>query len=109
MSESLNPVSRREFALRAAAAAAAPLAVVGSEAAVAADEKEKGPEARPPHELLLDVLRQKFPHEKLTAETLELMRADIAGDLGRYFALDKFPLKNGDEPGFVFAAWRGSV
>ena len=30
----------------------------------------------------------------------------VAGDLGRSIAVTQFPLKNSQEPGFLFAAWR---
>jgi propanediol dehydratase small subunit len=111
MSQRSESVTRRDFARLAAAAAAVPLVAASAEVvALAADDQKpeaaKPPHERPLHELYLDVLRNRFPHEKLTPENLELLRADIAGDLGRSRPLDKFPLKNSDEPGFVFAAWR---
>lgn len=111
MPERSEPVTRRDFARLAAAAATVPLVVASAEVAVHAADDEKPTPARPTHErplheLYLDVIRHRFPHEMLTPETLDLLRADIAGDLGRSRPLDKFPLKNSDEPGFVFAAWR---
>lgn len=110
MSDRSESVTRRDFARLAAAAATVPLVASAAVVARAADdEKPEAPKPtheRPLHELYLDVLRNRFPHEKLTPENLDLLRADIAGDLGRSRPLDKFPLKNSDEPGFVFAAWR---
>ena len=111
MSERSESVTRRDFARLAAAAATVPLVAASAEVVshAADDEKQEAPKPtheRPLHELYLDVLRHRFPHEKLTPENLDLLRADIAGDLGRSRTLDKFPLKNSDEPGFVFSAWR---
>lgn len=110
MSDHPESVSRREFAKRAAVATAAALPAVAAQVppTAAAAEASKAAELRPQHELLVDLLRQRFPHEKLTPEIIELLRADVAGDLGRGVAVNNFPLKNSDEPGFVFAAWRSS-
>ena len=106
MSENQTNFSRREFAKRAVLAATIAVPVVASQETRADADEENTTPKRPPHEILTELVVQRFPHEKLTPEIIDLIRADIAGDLGRSIALEKFALKHSDEPGFVFAAWR---
>jgi hypothetical protein len=59
----------------------------------------------PPAELLLELIK-RIDSERLKAEHLDLLRADLAVNLQRSARLSAFPLTNGDEPAPVFAAWR---
>lgn len=47
-----------------------------------------------------------YPDKRLDETALGEIRGDIQQHLSRSAALSRFPLKNGDEPGFVFAAYR---
>ncbi len=93
-----DAVTRRDFARMAVGAAVVPAVAASAEAADAA----KPPRPRPPHELLVEILLSRYPHEKLTPEVIELLKSDVAGDLGRGEALAQYKLANSDEPGFVF-------
>ena len=122
-------VSRREFA-RTVALGTAGLTALGTGTAanaVAGDEKPAGtdPPAKPRSEaeagseersvegpraaedLLLEIVRQRYPHENLTEDVLEAIRRDLRGVVARGELLRRYPLKNSDEPAFVFSAYRG--
>lgn len=58
-----------------------------------------------PAGLLLALVKQLDP-ERLDAEHLALLRADIESNLRRSALLSRFPLTNADEPAPVFRAWR---
>jgi hypothetical protein len=119
-------LTRREFATRVTlGAAAVPLAVgpVGAlasdeaqnsaqspekQAKAAAEPTQKPAEAKPPTqaELLLDVVRLRYPDERLTDDVLEHIRGDIEADLFRAAAIANCPLRNSDAPAYVFSAYR---
>jgi hypothetical protein len=69
-------------------------------------KQEQAEEKKSTLELITQIARQEFPHEKLDAQAIEEIRTDVAGNLMRSRVLSAFPLLNSDEPGFVFAAWR---
>jgi hypothetical protein len=96
---------RREFARRAVLSSLA----VGVGTATG-EETESTPESTPTKEkiepaedLLLDVIRQKYPSEHLTSDVLTQIRRDIAGHQYRSRVLKSVPLANGEAP-FVFTA-----
>jgi hypothetical protein len=47
-----------------------------------------------------------YPDKRIDETALGEIRGDIQQHLSRSTVLSSFPLKNGDEPGFVFAAYR---
>ena len=72
------------------------------------------PPPRPSQEsLLLNCLQQRYPNlqqrlpgEQNYDEALQGILRDLRGDLARGRMLSQFPLKNSDEPSFVFRAYR---
>jgi hypothetical protein len=97
-------IDRRNFTARLAGAAAA----LGGAFAVADESKTaetSDSSSVPSTELLLELIKRMDP-ERLTAEHLDSLRADLAGNLERSARLSAFPLTNADEPAPVFAAWR---
>jgi len=110
-------LSRREFALGLGTGLAlssgmtSPEAIAQEAATKPADKKppkKPSPEepAVSPAELVVDLIRQHYPHPQLTGAALDEVRSDVMGNLFRSRALSDFPLRNSDEPGFVFAAYR---
>ncbi len=100
-------VTRRDFAQHLAFGLG--LGTVATTTAVTAQEPEKkDPPPRPPTpaELILTGLVQQYPSEHYTEEVIEGIFSDIRSDLARGRELSKFPLQNGDEPAFVFSAYR---
>lgn len=114
------PIQRREFLTMSAVSAAAAMA---AEASVAAADAEKlqqsaapsqshapavAEQPQPPHpaELIVEVIRRQYADERLTPGVLKEIEGDVRADLLRSRGLSAFPLKNSDEPAFVFAAWR---
>ncbi|MBM83859.1 MAG: hypothetical protein CMJ78_25165 [Planctomycetaceae bacterium] len=110
-------------------AAGSTLSLVGT--AVIADEKPKEEESKTPkkdkdmprhaakddmpeeqelmdHDFLLGVIMKRYANEGLTEEMLREIRRDIIIDGFRSKSLAEFPLKNSDEPGFVFSAFRAA-
>jgi len=112
-------IPRREFARRVAVGAAVPLTATLKTAATAADktqqsekpQPEKKTKVEPPSQadLLLEVVKQRYPDKRLDKTVLNAIRNDLRGDINRSKVLSNFPLKNWDEPGFVFAAYRNDV
>jgi len=130
MSESAHePLNRRQFAKSLAVGSAIPIATI---ATTVADEKKSeesekpkkegdmpkhsaddgAPDEKPnplelnEYDLLLGVVARKYGNEAFTEEILKGIRRDIMIDGFRARVLGNFPLKNSDEPGFVFAAYR---
>ena len=114
---STNSVNRRDFAKRVAIGATVPLAATLETASVAADQKpqqaekpqpEKKPSAKQPAQadILLEVVTQRYPDKQLDETVLSAIRNDLRSDIARSKVLSSFPLKNSDEPRFVFAAYR---
>ena len=109
------PIDRRKFA---AVLAAGGLPVVASSLASnsAAEEKsadqkaskkDDDPKPLAPADLLLELVRQQYPDQRLDAASLAEIRQDLEGQFARSMLLSNFPLKNSDEPAFVQNAWRG--
>lgn len=71
---------------------------------VAPATPERAPDAAA---LLAQVIQARYPQAALSKALLNEIRSDISGDLFRSIMLSSFPLSNSDEPGFVFAAYRG--
>ena len=111
---SSDSVNRRDFA-RTIAVATAATAATSLEPA-SADDKPKQPskpkappEPPPPAALLLETIRQRYPDKQLDdQEVLQGIYSELRGDLARSRRLSSFPLKNSDEPGFIFSAFRDS-
>jgi hypothetical protein len=114
---STESVNRRDFAKRVALGATVPLTVTLETASVAADQKPqqtenlqpgKKPPVKPPSQadLSLEVIKQRYPDKQLDESVLSAIRNDLRGDIARSKVLSSFPLKNSDEPRFVFAAYR---
>ena len=114
---STESVNRRDFAKRVAVGATLPLAATLETASVAADQKpqqaekpqpEKKPSAKPPSQadLLSEVVKQRYPDKRLDESVLSSIRNDLRSDIARSKVLSSYPLKNSDEPRFVFAAYR---
>ncbi len=110
-------VNRRDFAKRIAVGATVPLTATLETATATADQKpqqaekpqpEKKQPAKPPSQadLLLEVVKQRYPGKQLDESVLSAIRNDLRGDMSRSKVLSSFPLKNSDEPRFVFAAYR---
>ncbi len=61
----------------------------------------------PPAEVvLLTYLTRRHPSDHFDEASLPGIFRDIRGDVARGKQLSEFPLKNSDEPAFVFAAYR---
>lgn len=76
----------------------------------ATDEKEK-PVATPAPtaaELALHLLLARFPDDRLDPAAQASLLIDIERHHARSRALAQVKLANGDEPGFLFAAFRGT-
>lgn len=118
-------ISRRAFARNLAVTALAAGAASGTAAEMAtADDKGQKPtppagdeasEGTPaaqaelaPEEHLLAVIQQLYPHEALTEERLEAIKAQLGWYVRRSQILSSFPLTNGDEPATAFAAYRSA-
>lgn len=63
-------------------------------------------EAPPPEVLLLTYLVRRYPNDHLDEAAIQGIFRDIRGDLARGRALAEFPLKNSDEPAFVYSVYR---
>ena len=62
--------------------------------------------ARPSEELLLlNLLIQRYPSENFDDAALRGIFGELRGDLARGRVLSAFPLRNADEPSFVFRAF----
>ena len=110
-------VNRRDFAKRVAVGATLPLTATLETASATADQKQQQtetpqPEQNPPAkpqsqaDLLLEVVKQRYPGKQLDKSVLSSIRDDLRSDIARSKVLSSFPLKNSDEPRFVFAAFR---
>lgn len=99
-----DPINRRQFA----GLVAAGTLISASKDGIAEEQKPAEPKTPPvsPVELLVNLVLEKYPHERLDAAAVEEVRSDFEHFVGRSKALSNFPLVNADEPGFVFSAWR---
>ena len=112
-----DSLDRRSFGKHVVAAGAlASLARGPSPKNAAAEEKKKPKDdsraevkemPKTPADLLLEVLKQRYPDERLDEATLKSIRRELSVGLLRSRLLSNYPLRNSDEPGFVFAAYRG--
>ncbi len=57
-------------------------------------------------ELLLALCRKRYADPRLTDDVAQRILNDLRGDLSRGRILSAWPLKNSDEPVFVFRAYR---
>lgn len=73
-----------------------------------ADQQPESPMPKPPTlaDLLLEVIRLRYPHERLTGEVLAHIHGEIRADLFGAALLRGYPLRNSDAPAFRFAAFR---
>lgn len=110
-----TPYSRRDFGF--ALATGATSAAVASVAATAADQKlpaatavapdkTNEPQDVPEPVYLLGAVLKHYPDQRLDDAAIGGILRDIKGDLARGRVLSAFPLKNSDEPGYVFQAFR---
>lgn len=99
-----DPITRREFA----GLVATGTLVSASGNVTCAEEKAAAAKVPPvsPVELLVDLVREKYPDERLNEVAIEEVRSDFRHFVGRSKVLSSFPLLNADEPGFIFSAWR---
>ena len=103
-----NSFDRREFAKRAVISS---LAVGTATVSSAQESDEPATEIEPlgrPQELLLDIIRQQYPSEKLTPEVLNLIEREINRHRSRSGVLKSVALTNGEAP-FVFQAYRAAI
>lgn len=71
--------------------------------------KPNEPDERPTEEfLLLNCLLQRYPSEKFDEAAVRGIYRDLRGDVARGRILSAFPLKNSDEPSFVFRVYRAA-
>lgn len=109
-------VSRRDFGLAlvtGATAATLPSVVVADDKTKAAPAEKVAPppmpdEPReiPEHLYLLGAVLRHYPDKRLDEAAITGIMRDIVGDLAKGKVLSNFPLKNSDEPGYVFQAYR---
>lgn len=69
-------------------------------------EPIEAPEPPPEAAYLLGLIMRRYPDERLDEAAVSWIARDIYGDLARSRVLRSFPLRNSDEPGFTFNAWR---
>lgn len=102
--------TRREFAGLAAGSVLSGAALSAAEPAKSEKKKPEEP-AKPsagplPQDLIIDLVKQQYPHERLDEAALDEVRSDVRQHLNRSKVLSSYPLTNAQEPGFVFSAWR---
>lgn len=112
-------LDRRRFVERLAAGSGAAFLAAGLTTAAEDQKPQAKPDAKPADALeppvapsqeilLLNCLMQRYPSEHYDEAALQGIFGDIRGDLARSGILSAFPLKNSDEPSFVFRAYRGA-
>ena len=100
-------LSRRRFAASIAAGATAPmLAVRDSVAAEQAPKATDGATTPSLVDRMLELIRQQYADRRLDEAALAEIREELESQVARSQRLAAFPLMNGDEPGFHFAAYR---
>jgi hypothetical protein len=123
--ESTDRIDRRHFAKQLVLGASGLGAAMTPLAAASAAEDKSAPDkldkpaekksedsAAPPvlpsaEVLLLTYLTRRHPSEHFDEAAIQGIYRDIRGDVARGKQLSEFPLKNSDEPAFLFAAFRG--
>jgi hypothetical protein len=99
MTSKQQPVSRRAWTAGVAATV-----VLG--AAQSGGQQPPAEPAKPSDaELLTQILARQYP-KNLGEPELAQIRGDLEGQLRRSATLSAFPLRNGDEPAPIFAAFR---
>lgn len=102
-------LSRREFAARIVAATATlqTAAAPAANGALTANQKPEPGPAPSSVDLLWELVRRQYPDARLDeAPNRDEIRGELETQLSRSKTLSSFPLANGDEPGFVFGAYR---
>lgn len=128
MTDSAPRWDRRQFGMNLASATAALAATVaagerpvqGQDAAKADKAEKPATEANKPDNekpapirfnpiaVQLEMVVGQYPSDKLTDDGLRMIAQKLASQLANSARLSAFPLSNGDGPGFVFSAYRGS-
>lgn len=106
MSES--DLNRREFAKALGIGAVTATLIEGAHVVAEAQEQGDKPKRPTVVDLQLEEIQKQYPHERLTDAALAQIRGDLQSQIDRSRRLSAFPLTNGDEPGFVFGAYRGA-
>jgi hypothetical protein len=63
----------------------------------------------PPELLLMTYLVRQYPNDHFDDVAIQGIFRDIRGDIARGRALAEFPLRNSDEPAFVYSAYRAAT
>ena len=113
--ESPDRIDRRHFAAQLALGAGGLTAAMTPLAAISAaedqpaekqpDDAAAAPELPSAEVLLLTYLTRRHPSDHFDEAAIQGIFRDIRGDIARGKQLGEFPLKNSDEPAFVFAAY----
>ncbi|MBC8113249.1 MAG: hypothetical protein H7062_02635 [Candidatus Saccharimonas sp.] len=74
-----------------------------------ADEAAAAPELPSAEVLLLTYLTRRHPSDRYDEAAIQGIFRDVRGDVARGRQLSEFPLKNSDEPAFVFATYRSQT
>ena len=120
-----NPdrIDRRQFAERLTAFSAAAVIATPSSSSIGEDKPAAVPQDNKPNEapanrfpgkapeplpevLLLKYLTMRYPGDQFDESALKGIYGDLRADAARGRILSEFPLKNSDEPSFVFRAYR---
>ena len=110
-----NELSRRDFT-KGLAAVAGTLPIMAATAYTNnSDEPDKPKEAERPDPvraelaLWLELIRTRFPSERMTPGVMTLIAGDVLGDIMHCRKVNSFPLQNSNAPAFVFQARRSEV
>ena len=114
-----NELSRRDFTKGLATVAGTlPIMAAASSASVSAepdkppDEPKEGERLDPVRAelaLWLELIRTRYPSERMTPEVMTLIAGDVLGDIMHCRNVSSFPLQNSYAPAFVFRARRSEV
>ena len=94
-------INRRDFSKGLAVGAVGSALLTGRDAP--AQQQPNEPNA---DELLVRQIVHEHRDERITDEIVGEIQSDVRGNRSRGRRLSAFPLKNSDEPGFLFAAYR---
>ncbi len=101
--ENLN---RRQFARRVAGVAAPLITIGASNDAAAQAQPPEASKPLSPVDQMLELVQRQYPDRRLDKAALAEIRDELESQVARGHRLSAFPLTNGDEPGFAFAAYR---